>query len=145
MRKLWIAADHAGFELKQQLVAHFKSLGVFEVIDLGTSSKESVDYPDYANLVCENLQHSNATDGVGILICGSGQGMAIRANKHPGIRAALCWNTEIAQLSRAHNNANILCMGSRFVSLDLAIKISKAFLDTAFEGGRHQIRVEKIG
>lgn len=142
MKNLWVAADHAGFELKSQLINSLQSISEITTHDLGTYSKDSVDYPDFANLVCQKI--SENPEDFGLLICGSGQGMAIRANKFPKIRAALCWNTEIAELSRAHNNANILCLGSRFLTLDQAIDILSVFIKTSFEGGRHQNRVQKI-
>lgn len=150
--QLIIGSDHAGFELKEQLKKHFPE---FSWIDVGSSSSESVDYPDYADKVCTLLKESNlglkseALDShlsstKAILICGSGQGMSIRANKYSHIRAALCWTEEVAKLSRAHNDANVLCLGSRFLNLTQAAGILRIFLSTEFEGGRHQKRKEKL-
>lgn len=134
---IYIGSDHAGFELKNLLVQanpHF--------IDMGTKGLDSVDFPDYANLVCEKIKtDSNA---LGILICGSGQGMAMRANKFPHIRAALVYNDEITKLSREHNNANVICIGSRFASSENAIKWINIFINTPFSEGRHRQRVDKI-
>lgn len=136
---VWIASDHAGVQLKSELI---KSLPQFEWGDLGPMTTDSVDYPDYANLVAEKI---NARPSCfGILICGSGQGMAMRANKYPQVRAALVWNEEIARLSRGHNNANILCLGARMTSLVQAKKWTEIFLTTPFEEGRHRQRVTKI-
>lgn len=137
--KIAIGADHAGFEYKEALTAFFKE---HEVKDFGTYSSESVDYPDFAHPVSSAVE-SGAFD-LGILICGSGNGIAITANKHQGIRAAICWNTELASLAKKHNNANILCLPARFISIKEAQEITHIFLTTAFEGGRHQNRVNKI-
>lgn len=137
--KIAIGADHAGFEYKEALTAFFKE---HEVKDFGTYSSESVDYPDFAHPVSSAVE-SGAFD-LGILICGSGNGIAITANKHQGIRAAICWNTELASLAKKHNNANILCLPARFISIKEAQEITHMFLTTAFEGGRHQNRVNKI-
>lgn len=139
-RKLYIAADHAGFELKKYLINKFPELK-FE--DLGTDNPDRVDYPDFADRVVQKLQTDR--DSFGVLICGSGQGMAIRANRHQNIRAALCWTDEVAKLSREHNDANILCLGSRFTDPQKAESILKSFLNAEFEGGRHQNRVDKLG
>lgn len=136
-----IASDHAGFEMKSFLIRNLKANG-YEVKDYGTSSEESVDYPDFIHPLA-----SAVNDGLyerGIIICGSGNGAQMVANKYPGVRAALCWNEELGRLSRQHNNANILSLPGRFISIELAWKITKIFLDTNFEGGRHQRRVEKI-
>lgn len=141
MKKIFIAADHAGFEYKEQIVQKLKA--EYEVIDLGPSNTTSVDYPDYANLVAVELKNSPAS--MGILVCGSGQGMALRANKYPHIRAALVYSDETATLSREHNDCNVICLGSRFCSLDEALKWTNLFLKTPFAGGRHQSRVAKIG
>lgn len=150
---VYVGCDHAGLDLKLKVMA---ALPQVNWKDMGTHNGDSVDYPDYADLVCRNVvqaelenQKNNITDSlegsaVGILICGSGQGMAIRANKYPHIRAALCWNEDIARLSREHNNANILSLSSRFTSPDLAIRIVNTFLNSKFEGGRHQRRVSKL-
>lgn len=142
MKTVYVASDHAGFELKQFILKNF-SLDGFILKDFGPSTSDRVDYPDFADEVCEAVSRSS-TDSSGLLICGSGQGMAIRANKYGPIRAALCWNEEIVQLSRGHNNANVLCLGSRFVSHHEALEFLKLFLTTPFQGGRHAIRVEKI-
>jgi ribose 5-phosphate isomerase B len=141
--KVLIAADHAGFELKTQLINSeiFKSLNI-AIEDLGPMDVQSVDYPDYAKLVAKRVNEDVNLQG--ILICGSGQGMSITANKFPKVRAALCLDENMATLARAHNNANILCLGSRLSSFELAKKILKAFFKTPFEGGRHQTRVDKI-
>ena len=140
-RHVVMAADHAGFELKETLKTWMESTG-WTVLDLGTHSDERTDYPDYADQL--SLKMKEATIDWGVLICGSGQGMAIRANRYSHIRAALCFTPELAALSRRHNDANVLCLGSRFVKLDEAQKIWEAFSTTDFEGGRHQGRVQKL-
>ncbi|MDB5131834.1 MAG: ribose 5-phosphate isomerase [Mucilaginibacter sp.] len=137
--KIAIGADHAGFEYKQQIA---DSLDLKELKDFGTYSSASVDYPDFAHPVASAVE--NGEFDFGILICGSANGVAITANKHQGIRAAICWNEELATLARSHNNANILCIPARFISIDEAKKIVQAFLSTEFEGGRHANRVNKI-
>lgn len=139
--KIFISSDHAGFSFKQDLIKHFSAQFQFE--DLGPLSDERVDYPDFADQVVKKLLAS-PQNNFGILICGSGQGMAMRANKFPNIRAALCWNEEVAQLSRAHNDANILCLGARLLTSENAYKITEIFLKTPFEGERHAARVKKI-
>lgn len=139
MKKLWIASDHAGVELKAELI---KARPDLPWEDLGPHSSASVDYPDFADQVARRVNESPGERGV--LICGSGQGMALRANKYPQVRAALIWNTEIAALSRQHNDANIFCLGARFHKLDEALHWLDVFLKTPFEGGRHQNRVNKI-
>ncbi len=139
--KISVASDHAGFELKEYISAWLKELD-HQVLDFGAFSNESVDYPDYAFPAAEAVAADIAD--FGIIICGSGQGMTMTANKVTGIRAALCFNTEIAELARQHNNANVLTMGARFVEPEKAKEIVKVFLETEFEGGRHMIRVEKI-
>ena len=136
-----IGCDHAGFEYKEALKIRLTAAG-WTVEDKGTYSADSVDYPDYAHPVAEMVESGSAATG--ILICGSGNGVCMTANKHKGIRAALCWNEELASLARQHNNANILCIPARFVSLNVATKMTEIFLSTAFEGGRHQNRVGKI-
>jgi ribose 5-phosphate isomerase B len=136
-----IAADHAGFEMKQKLVSVLRKLG-YEPDDLGATSPEPSDYPDYAHPVAHAISSGAAKRGV--LLCGSGIGMDIVANRHPHVRAALAWNPEIAQLSRRHNDSNILVLPSRFMSEEDAEASLRAWLDTAFEGGRHERRVEKI-
>jgi ribose 5-phosphate isomerase B len=137
--KIAIGADHAGFDYKQGII---DSLTPNEVEDFGTYSSDSVDYPDFAHPVA--LAVENGEYDFGILICGSGNGVAITANKHQGIRAAICWNEELADRARSHNNANILCIPARHISLDLAKKITEVFFTTEFEGGRHANRVNKI-
>lgn len=136
-----IGADHAGYTLKEHMKGLLEAAGI-SVADKGTYSRESVDYPDFAHPVAQAVAEGHA--GWGILICGSGNGVCMSANKHAGIRAALCWNEELAGLAREHNNANILCIPARFVETDLAEAMVKRFKETAFEGGRHQKRVEKI-
>jgi ribose 5-phosphate isomerase B len=136
-----IGADHAGFEYKTVIIDLLQNKG-FKVKDFGTHSPDSVDYPDFAHPVASAVENGEA--GCGILICGSANGVAITANKHKGIRAAICWQTEIARLARQHNNANIICIPSRFVSTPAAEEMVNVFLNTSFEGGRHQNRVKKI-
>ncbi len=139
---LLIASDHAGFDLKSFLL---KSLHL-KWRDLGPANTDRVDYPDYAQSLCKELLLARKTDenGFGILICGSGQGMAMAANRFKGIRAALAWNEESTLLSRAHNNANILCLGARLIEPALAVNLVEIFLRTPFEGARHTGRIEKI-
>jgi ribose 5-phosphate isomerase B len=136
-----VGADHAGFEYKTAIVKRLNELG-FQVADFGTYSSESVDYPDFAHPTAVSVENSEAS--CGILVCGSANGVAITANKHQGIRAGLCWQKDVAELTRRHNNANILCVPARFVSLQSALDIVDTFLNTPFEGGRHQGRVNKI-
>ncbi len=136
-----IGADHAGFEYKTELVKHLNDAG-YQVSDFGTYSTDSVDYPDFAHPTATAVQNGDC--GCGILLCGSANGVAITANKHQGIRAGIAWQKEIAELVRKHNNANIVCIPARFVSLHQAIDIIDIFLKTSFEGGRHETRVNKI-
>lgn len=136
-----IGCDHAGVDHKQKLVTHLQQQGI-EVIDKGTNSIESVDYPDYAHPVAYCVENHEAN--FGILICGSANGVCITANKHAGIRAALCWRNDVAALARQHNDANIICLPARFISIEEAIQFTDTFLSTPFEGGRHLKRVEKI-
>lgn len=138
--ELHIGSDHAGFEMKGYLIDKLKESG-FSVIDHGTWNKDSTDYPDYAHATALAVESGG---GMGILLCGSANGVCMTANKHQGIRAALCWNSEIAVLARQHNNANIICLPARYLQPEEALVMVKAFLETAFEGGRHQKRVEKI-
>lgn len=138
---LGIAADHAGYELKGILIDYLQGLG-YKITDLGTNSTASMDYPDVAHPLALSVV-SGAVDK-GIAICGSGNGISMTLNKHGGIRAALCWTPELASLARLHNDANILSLPSRFISVDVALEIVKAFLDSDFEGGRHSKRVDKI-
>lgn len=144
--KIFIGSDHAGFELKRQVVQFLSlknALPFFvEIKDHGTFDLSSVDYPDIANLVCQDLKKHTAS--YGILICGSGQGMCMRANKFDFIRAALVYNSEIAKLSREHNDANLICLGSRFCTEVQAEEWIKIFLTTPFAGGRHATRVAKV-
>lgn len=137
--KIAIGADHAGFDYKKELI---EALDVKEVKDFGTYSDASADYPDFAHPVA--LAVESGDFDFGILVCGSGNGVAITANKHQGIRAAICWNEELAERARSHNNANILCIPARHISIDEAKKIVAVFLSTEFEGGRHATRVGKI-
>ena len=140
--KIAIASDHAGFPEKEQLKPLLDELGLtYE--DLGTVSPESVDYPDYARKVGEKVARGEAEQG--LLVCGSGTGMAIAANKVPGVRAAVAWNAEIARLAREHNDANVLALGARVTSWDELVKIVRAWFAAKFDGGRHTRRVEKIG
>lgn len=139
--RLVIASDHAGVDLKKHLLATLEELAQ-TTRDLGPDSDASVDYPDFAHPLCQLVENGEAD--LGILICGSGTGMTITANKHPKIRAANCWNAEIARLARTHNDANVLCLPARFISTQEAIAILKTFLSTPFEGGRHEQRVAKI-
>ena len=136
-----LGSDHAGFEFKEQLKPILTALG-WMFIDKGTYSSERADYPDFAHPVAEMVVNQEAA--AGILICGSGNGVCMTANKHQGIRAALCWNAELAELARLHNDANILCMPERFVDFATAEAMVQKFLSTQFEGGRHEQRVEKI-
>jgi ribose 5-phosphate isomerase B len=136
-----IAADHAGFEMKEKISKALTALG-FDVQDLGTSSPASTDYPDFGHPLAEEVSSGEAKRGV--LLCGTGLGMSYVANRHPHVRAAVVWTPEIAALARKHNDANVLVLPSRFISDEDALAILKAFLDTPFEGGRHERRVEKI-
>ncbi len=139
--KIFAGSDHGGFLLKKTLVRRLTELG-HEVVDLGTDSENSCDYPDFAHAVAEQILKEPGSKGV--LTCGSGIGISIAANRHAGIRAALCHNSLEAALSRQHNDANVLVMGGRLVGEALALDILERFFSTSFEGGRHQTRVEKI-
>lgn len=139
--KIAIGGDHAGFAYKEAVVTLLKEKGV-EVEDFGPFSEESVDYPDFVHPVAKKVEAKEAD--LGILICGSGNGVAMTANKYQNVRAALCWQTELAALARQHNNANVLCIPARFVNLDLAKGMVETFLNESFEGGRHERRVNKI-
>jgi ribose 5-phosphate isomerase B len=136
-----IGSDHAGFEYKEKLIPFLQELG-HQVKDFGTRSIDSMDYPDVAHPLAEAVEGKEVQ--LGILLCGSANGMAMTANKHPNIRAAICWNEELAELARKHNNSNVLCIPARFISYVLSEKIVREFLDSQFEGGRHQSRVDKI-
>lgn len=136
-----IGSDHAGFEHKEDLISFLEAKEI-SYHDFGTHSKDSVDYPDFAHPVAFAVERGEAS--FGILICGSANGVAITANKHRGARAAVCWGEELAQLARSHNNANIICIPARFVREGDAEKMVELFMKTQFEGGRHELRVEKI-
>lgn len=136
-----IGADHAGYELKQAIIEHFSKLG-YTFKDYGCHSTESIDYPDFGHPVADHVQNMLGT--LGIVICGSGNGINMTVNKHQGIRSALCWNGELAELARQHNNANIIALPARFIDEKNAIQMVEAFLTTEFEGGRHERRVNKI-
>ena len=141
MKTIGLCSDHAGFELKEQVKAWLESIGL-SYQDFGSHSTDSCDYPDYAHPMAQAVEAGNVYPG--IAICGTGNGIGMTLNKHQGIRAALCWNAEIAQLARAHNDANVLVMPGRFISWDEAEKILEVFFATEFEGGRHQRRIDKI-
>jgi ribose 5-phosphate isomerase B len=139
--KIAIGADHAGFEYKESLKKWLLQSG-YEIKDFGTYTAESADYPDFAHPVAEAVESKQYE--LGVLVCGSANGVAITANKHQGIRAAICWLEELASLARLHNNANIVCIPARYVSYEQAEKITDRFLHEKFEGGRHERRVNKI-
>ena len=141
IKSIAIGCDHAGFPYKKSIISLLKNKGI-AVKDYGTDSPDSVDYPDFVHPVANDVEGNKAD--LGIVLCGSGNGVAMTANKHQGIRAALCWKTELAALARQHNNANILAIPVRFVSKRLALAMVNAFLDNGFEGGRHARRVGKI-
>jgi ribose 5-phosphate isomerase B len=141
MGKIAIGADHAGFEFKELLKKWLEKNG-YPVKDFGTYNTESVDYPDFAHPVADAVEKNEFQ--LGLLICGSANGVAITANKHQGIRAAVCWNEEVAELARHHNNANVVCIPARFVGYEQAEKILDRILHASFEGGRHERRVSKI-
>ncbi len=141
LKQIAIGSDHAGFSTKEHIKQHLTELG-YTFHDFGTYSEVSMDYPDAAHPVSKAVE--SGTYKSGILICGSGNGVAIVANKYTGIRAALCWNEQITALARQHNDANIICIPARFITPDEAVKFSLLFLTTPFEGGRHQVRVDKI-
>jgi len=139
--KIPIASDHGGFEMKQYLIEKLATAG-YEVYDYGTYGPESVDYPDMIHPLANAIESGQYP--LGIILCGSGNGAQMTANRHPHVRAALCWNVELAKLARQHNDANILALPGRFISNELAWEMVQAFLSTGFEGGRHLRRVEKI-
>lgn len=141
-RKIYIGADGAGYPLKREVIPYLEGKG-YEVIDCGTDSEASCHYPDYANAVC-NAVKADLEGSFGILICGTGIGMSMCANKHKGIRAALCSDTYSAKMTRLHNDANVLCMGARVIGSCLALDIVDSFLEHPFEGGRHAIRVDMM-
>jgi ribose 5-phosphate isomerase B len=136
-----VGADHAGYALKERLVSELRRLG-YEPLDLGTHSTESTDYPDYAHEVAARVEHHDAERGV--LLCGTGLGMAYAANRHPGVRAAVAWSPEVARLAREHNDANVLVLPARFVSPEDGLEILRTWLATEFAGGRHARRIAKI-
>ena len=140
MKKIAIACDHAGFDYKELIKKHLEE--TYDVQDFGAYSKDSVDYPDFVHPAATSVEKGE--NELGILICGSGQGVSITANKHQDIRCALCWLPELAELARQHNNANMISIPARFITSELAIEIVDQFLTTDFEGGRHQNRVDKI-
>lgn len=140
MRKIAIACDHAGFEYKEFLKKELSAK--FEITDYGTHSADSVDYPDFVHPAASSVE--NGENEFGVLICGSGQGVQLSANKHQGIRCALCWMPELGALARQHNNCNMVAVPARFISKELALEIVETFLSTDFEGGRHEGRVSKI-
>ena len=139
--KIAIGCDHAGYELKERILHHLSKLGM-DPIDMGAPSADSVDYPDFTHPLSSMVDEGKLD--FGILICGSGNGVSITANKYPNVRCGLCWNSTIASLARQHNNANVIAIPSRFVSEDEALEMVDVFLETEFEGGRHQRRVDKI-
>ena len=141
-KPLAIGSDHAGFEYKAKLVNYLRDEKGIALRDFGTYSADSVDYPDFAHPIANAV--TSKEYAFGILLCGSANGVAIAANKHQHIRAAICWENEIASLARMHNNANVLCIPARFVTLEVAKQMVDTFIDTAFEGGRHALRVDKI-
>ena len=139
--KIAIGSDHAGFELKQIIVEHLSGRNV-DLIDCGTNNLDSVDYPDFAKRVADEVSNKDLV--MGILVCGSGQGMAMTANRYKDVRAAICHNSDVAKVTREHNDANILCLGSRFIEEAEALKCVDVFLSTDFEGERHLKRINKI-
>lgn len=140
-KRIAIGADHAGFRYKEAVI-HWLQRNGYDIFDAGTNSEASTDYPDHVHPVADAVEKGEAW--LGIILCGSGNGVAMTANKHQGIRAALCWNNEIASLARQHNDANILAIPARFVPEAVALSMVQTFLETPFEGGRHQGRVDKI-
>jgi ribose 5-phosphate isomerase B len=141
MEKIIIGCDHGGVELKNEIIVHLNKRGI-EVTDVGTYTNESCNYPDYARALCKRIQSGEFERG--ILVCGTGIGMSMAANKHKGIRAACCSDTFSTRMTRMHNNANVLCLGGRVVGAGLACDMVDLFVDTEFEGGRHQTRVDMV-
>ena len=139
--KIGIAGDHAAYSLKEVLIKKLQELG-HEVENFGTNGPDSVDYPDYAHPLAESIEKGK--NDLGIAICGSGNGINMTMNKHKDIRSALCWNEELADLARQHNDANVLALPARFINEHMAVRITERFLSAEFEGGRHQKRVDKI-
>lgn len=140
-KTIGFASDHAGFEIKNAMMEYMKSQG-YSCKDFGTDSDESCDYPDFAHLLAKAVEAGEVDKG--IALCGTGNGIAMALNKHQGIRAAICWNNEMARLTRAHNNANILVYPARFITIDEAKEMADIFFSTSFDGGRHQRRIDKI-
>ncbi|MCH7413024.1 ribose 5-phosphate isomerase B [Belliella sp. R4-6] len=140
-KKIAIGGDHAGYAYKQDMIAKLEAAG-YIIKDFGPYTDASADYPDFVHPLADAIESGDFEKG--ILICGSGNGVAITANKHQGIRAALCWNQDLAALSRQHNDANVLALPARFIPFDLAVELAEIFLSTEFEGGRHATRVNKI-
>lgn len=141
VKKIAIGSDHAGYDLKEKVIQHLKNKGI-SVEDFGPFNDERADYPDYAHPVAKAVTNKNVD--LGILICGSGNGINMTANKHQEIRSALCWQKDIAEMARLHNNANIIALPARYISEDLALECVEVFISTDFEGGRHAARVDKI-
>ena len=141
IKRVFLASDHAGFLLKKMIIKFLKKKGI-NILDLGPKNENSVDYPDYAHLLAKKV--SKEKSNIGILVCGSGQGMIMAANKHKNVRAALCYDGRSTKLSRMHNNANVMALGSRLTKKSLALKCVSTFLKTNFEGGRHLKRIKKI-
>ena len=141
IRKIGLACDHAGYRLKEAVKKHLKEAG-YEVVDFGTDSNQSVDYADFAHPLAEAVEQGKLDRGV--TLCGSGNGISMVANKHQGIRGAICWNEEITRLAREHNDANVCSLPARFLSEDEAFRIVDLFMSTGFEGGRHKRRIDKI-
>lgn len=139
IKRIAIGADHAGVEYKQPLIQYLESKG-YEIVNVGTDTTDAVDYPIYAKKVCEEVTSGRVDTG--ILICGTGIGMSIMANKQKGIRAAVCGDTKSAEFTRLHNNANVLCMGARIISFDLCKQITDIYLTTDFMGGKHKVRID---
>lgn len=139
--RIAVGSDHAGFKYKEKIADALEKSG-YVINDFGCFSEESADYPDFAHPVASAVEDGNTM--IGVLVCGSGNGVCMTANKHPQVRAALCWNIEIARLARLHNDANIVCIPARYIEVQTAIDIVQTFIETAFEGGRHQKRVNKI-
>ena len=139
--KIAVGSDHAGFELKQIIIEHLSERNM-NYVDFGTNCLDSVDYPDYAKKVAEEVNSKELI--MGILVCGSGQGMAMTANRFKNVRAAICHNSDVAKVTRQHNDANVLCLGSRYINISEAIKCVDVFLSTDFEGERHLKRINKI-
>jgi ribose 5-phosphate isomerase B len=140
-RTLAIASDHAGYQMKLSIIKHLEEIG-YEVIDFGTDSTEAVNYPDFGHPLAEAIESGKFK--IGISLCGSGNGINMVTNKHQGIRGALCWNREISRMARSHNDANICSIPARYINLDTAVEIVDAFLETDYEGGRHDIRINNI-